>query len=59
MASELSALIDSELKRQGRGQGKGFYGGSEIEEDPDEVDAPHQALMGALRVEVRAEELSD
>lgn len=46
MASELSRLIEDELRH------KGYYVGGEedVEEEPD----PNQALMGALRVEVRA-----
>lgn len=45
MASELSRLIEDELRH------KGYYvgGEEEVEEEPD----PNQALMGALRVEVR------
>jgi len=47
MASELSHLIESELKSGG------FYGEQGYRDDEkDEVEAPHQALMGALRVEV-------
>ena len=54
MASELSHLIESELKL------KGYYKHGDIREDDeaDEVtdeEVPHQALMGALRVEVRAD----
>jgi hypothetical protein len=45
MASELSRLIEDELKN------KGLY--VEDEEEPTDEEAPHQALMGALRVEVR------
>jgi hypothetical protein len=57
MASELSRLIEDELSR------KGFYEGGAakapakpIRVEPEEEDAEvgsHQALMGALRVEVR------
>ena len=44
MASELSRLIEDELKH------KGYY---KPEDDKEDEEAPHQALMGALRVEVR------
>jgi hypothetical protein len=45
MASELSAFIEKELKNKGYAYD---------EEDPDDAN-PHRSLMGALRVEVRAE----
>lgn len=44
MASELSRLIEDELRH------KGYYVKDDDEKDDEE--APHQALMGALRVEV-------
>eukprot|EP00798_Chlamydomonas_sp_ICE-L_P012548 gene12548-15768_t len=52
MASELSHLIESELKQKGFREGDQ----NEIEEEVNDEEAPHQALMGALRVEARVKE---
>ena len=49
MASELSRLIEDELQR------KGYSVNNDEEKEADE-EAPHQALMGALRVEVRRDQ---
>jgi hypothetical protein len=43
MASELSSFIEKELKSKGYDY-----------RDEDDVENPHQSLMGALRVEVGA-----
>ncbi|KXZ46978.1 hypothetical protein GPECTOR_39g472 [Gonium pectorale] len=51
MASELSRLIEDELKNKGFYEGKG-----QPEPEHDDEEAPHQALMGALRVEARVKE---
>lgn len=48
MASELSQLIEDELRH------KGYY----HKDDKADEEAPHQALMGALRVEVSASHTS-
>lgn len=42
MASELSQFIESELRQKGYAY------------EDDAADEPHQSLIGALRVEVRA-----
>eukprot|EP00199_Chlamydomonas_sp_CCMP681_P008350 CAMPEP_0119110282 /NCGR_PEP_ID=MMETSP1180-20130426/28431_1 /TAXON_ID=3052 ORGANISM="Chlamydomonas cf sp, Strain CCMP681" /NCGR_SAMPLE_ID=MMETSP1180 /ASSEMBLY_ACC=CAM_ASM_000741 /LENGTH=59 /DNA_ID=CAMNT_0007096523 /DNA_START=136 /DNA_END=312 /DNA_ORIENTATION=- len=59
MASELSQLIEAELKQKGYTADdleEGGAAGSAADGNPQNIAAPHKILMGALRVEARVKE---